>query len=251
MGAVKTLALVLLVALPVTALVLPRWSGEDPPDDVLPVTEEVVLFDGGERALDGWVFYSRDEDARKADVFRVEGDVLAVSGRPSGYLATKRWFKDYELELEWRWPEESGGGNSGVLVHTTAPLIFFGWPRSLEVQLANGNAGDFWVIGRGVDVRVEDEAERRAERREGDAHSHRRIRNLTDGSEKPIGEWNAMRVRCEGDEVRVWVNGELVNHGIASTISEGAVALQSEGRPVEFRGVRLSPLTPLSGEEGR
>jgi len=220
--------------------VLVYGLGMEEPEEVLSLGAPEVLFDG--TSLDRWHFYCRDDSVAKSDVCSIEDGVLQITGRPSGYLATKRWYRDYVLELEWRWQAGSSGGNSGVLVHTTAPLLFFGWPRSLEVQLQAGHAGDFWVIGKGVDLRVEDERARRRSPRPGDQHTHRRVRNLTDGSERPIGSWNSMRVVCRDTEIEVFVNGELVNHGTACTETEGAIALQSEGTPIEFRSIRLTPL---------
>ena len=218
-------------------------------DELLPgrlhsLAEPVVLFDGS--SLDAWNLYTEDASVALADVATVEDGVLHMAGAPYGYLQTERWYRDYVLDLEWRWPVgedgEARAGNSGVLVHSSAPFIFYVWPRSLEVQLQSGSAGDFWVIGDDVDIRVANEGERRVEPKAGDLHSHRRIRNLTDDSEKPLGEWNHMRVECAGDRLRVWVNDELVNDGTACTVSEGAIALQSEGTPIEFRDLRLSPL---------
>ena len=50
------------------------------------------------------------------------------------------------------------------------------------------------------------------------------------------------------DEIKVWVNGDLVNHGFDATATEGQIALQAEGSEVEFRKVRLTPITQLSDE---
>jgi hypothetical protein len=72
----------------------------------------------------------------------------------------------------------------------------------------------------------------------------RRILNLTDGSEMPLGEWNTMKITCKGNEVIVHVNGTLVNHGSNCTASSGKIALQAEGSEVEFRKVELTPLQP-------
>ena len=74
---------------------------------------------------------------------------------------------------------------------------------------------------------------------EGDA---RRIRNLTDDSEAPAGEWNHMRIECRGDRIDVWVNGDMVNQGFDCTASRGRIALQAEGAEVAFRRVELTPL---------
>ena len=92
----------------------------------------------------------------------------------------------------------------------------------------SGDAGDFWVIGTTLEI---ENPERRIE--------DRRHKNLTDGSEKPLGEWNKMEITCRGDEVTVKVNGELVNHATKLSQSKGAIALQSEGTPIEFRDIKL------------
>ncbi len=70
----------------------------------------------------------------------------------------------------------------------------------------------------------------------------RRIVNLTDGSEKPLGQWNTLEIECKGAEVIVHVNGTLVNHGSNCTVTSGKIALQAEGAEVEFRKVELTQL---------
>jgi len=75
-----------------------------------------------------------------------------------------------------------------------------------------------------------------------DGDKARRIRNLTDGSEKPVGEWNSMAIECRADTVKVWVNGTLVNDGFGATAQRGKIALQAEGSEVEFRRIELRPL---------
>jgi hypothetical protein len=94
-----------------------------------------------------------------------------------------------------------------------------------------GNAGDFWVIG--TTLEVPDLENRRKDRRH---------LNLTDDSEKPAGEWNKMEITARGDELIVHVNGELVNHATKCSVTRGAITLQSEGAPVQFRNIYLTPL---------
>jgi hypothetical protein len=79
------------------------------------------------------------------------------------------------------------------------------------------------------------------ERRRPDA---RRILNLTDGSEKPIGEWNTMIIEARDRAIKVWVNGDLVNEGSNGTADRGRIALQAEGAEVEFRRVDIGPVPP-------
>lgn len=185
----------------------------------------IDLFDG--ESLAGWTSDLND-GAALTDVFSVEDGVLKDAGRPAGVIRTIQAYRDYELEVQWRWPER--GGNSGLLVHCGEPRAIGPWPRSLEVQLGSGNAGDFWRIGLGVTVSDEQTTE------------GRRTINTTDGSEHVLGEWNTMVVRCEGDTIRVWVNGDAVNAGTAIEADHGAICLQSEGTPIEFRLVQLRPL---------
>jgi hypothetical protein len=111
--------------------------------------------------------------------------------------------------------------------------------------MQSGHAGDFWCIGENIEV---PDMEKRRPRKDanqafgGGAKDARRIINLTDNSEKPVGEWNTMEIECKGDEVKVHVNGDLVNHGSKATASKGKIALQAEGVEVEFRKVELTEL---------
>jgi hypothetical protein len=108
------------------------------------------------------------------------------------------------------------------------------------------NAGDFWCIVE--DIQVPEMEARRGPRSEWGITEgkRRRIVNLTDGSEKPAGQWNRMVIECVGDEIKVWVNGQLVNHGSQCTARKGQIALQAEGSEVEFRRLDLTPITQLS-----
>jgi hypothetical protein len=120
------------------------------------------------------------------------------------------------------------------------------FPKSIEVQMNHGHAGDFWCIVE--DITVPDMVQRRGPMEnwgitEGKA---RRILNLTDDSEKPAGEWNSMAIECLQDNVKVWVNGDLVNHGTQCTATKGQIALQAEGSEVEFRKLTLAPILKLT-----
>jgi hypothetical protein len=201
----------------------------------------VALFNG--RDLEGWHadVPAADRDPSVAPSFAVRDAVLVTPGSPEGHLVTDRAFHDYRLVVEYRWPLEPG--NCGVLVHVSTPRRLYGmFPQSIECQMHAGNAGDFWCIGE--DIRVPDmEARRGPRERWGvDGDRARRILNLTDGAERPPGEWNRMEIECRGREIRVWINGELVNHGTDCTADRGRIALQAEGAACEFRRVELTPL---------
>jgi hypothetical protein len=209
----------------VAAVCLATFAGRP---QAAPAEEPIALFNG--RDLSGWTYHLNKPNVPMEDVWSVRDGLLVCKGEPAGYLLTKKNdFENYVLTLEWRWPEK--GGNNGVLVHVTEPGALGVWPKSLEVQLGSGNAGDFWVIGTTIDV------ENIEKRREGRRHF-----NLTDDSEKPLGEWNRMEITCRDDEVIVKVNGDLVNHATQVSQTRGAIALQSEGTPIEFRNIELRQL---------
>ena len=194
---------------------------------------EVVLFNG--RNFVGWSAVLAKPEVKLEDVWSVaEGGVLVCKGKgkPSGYIRTDRDnFENYTLTLQWRFPAGTPGGNSGVLVHATTPGALGVWPKSMEAQLNSGQAGDIWVIGTTCEI------ENTAERVKG-----RRHLNLTDNSEKPIGEWNDYKIVCKGDQITIWVNGDLVNHVMKCSATKGAICLQAEGADIEFRNICLTPL---------
>jgi len=205
------------------------------------------LFNG--KDLTGWHVDvpAMDSDPSVKSPFFVRNGLLVTSGEPGGHLITDSVFQNYRLEVQYRFP--STPGNAGVLIHASTPRALYEmFPKSIEVQMMHENAGDFWCIVE--DIEVPDMEKRRGPREtwgitEGKA---RRIANLTDGSERPVGDWNTMIVEVVGRSVRVWVNGELVNDGFNATADRGRIALQSEGSEVEFRKVLLTPIERLTSE---
>jgi hypothetical protein len=199
------------------------------------------LFDG--QSLDGWTsdVPAGDRNPGLEPSFVVRDGHLWSLGSPEGHLITTESFSEYRLTVEYRWPGEPG--NCGILVHASTPRRLYGmFPQSIECQLHAGNAGDFWCIGE--DISVPDMEARRGPRANWgvDGDRARRIQNLTDGSERPAGEWNQMVIECRGASIRVWVNGDLVNAGSDCTAQSGKIALQAEGVPCEFRRVELTQL---------
>ena len=203
------------------------------------------LFNG--RDLSGWhVDVPADSNVRVRNPFIVRNGMLVTLGEPRGHLITDSSYRDYRLEVEYRFP--AAPGNAGILVHASTPRALYGmFPRSIEVQMEHGNAGDFWCILE--DIRVPDMERRRGPRAEwGTTEGKaRRILNLTDSSEKPLGQWNTMVIEAVGRSIRVWVNGDLVNDGTDATADHGQIAVQSEGSEVEFRKLSLTPVSRLSG----
>jgi hypothetical protein len=202
--------------------------------------QPIALWNG--KDLGGWHsdVPAADNDPNAPASFAAQDGVLISRGNPPGHLITDRAFCDYRLAIEYRWPGEPG--NCGVLVHASTPRRLYGmFPQSIECQLHAGNAGDFWCIGE--DIAVPDMEKRRGPKETWgvDGSKARRIANLTDGSEKPPGEWNEMIIECRGRTIRIWVNGDLVNDGFDCTTDRGRIALQAEGAACEFRKIELTP----------
>jgi hypothetical protein len=198
------------------------------------------LFNG--KDLTGWhVDVPADSNVRVRNPFIVRNGMLVSLGEPRGHLITDSSFRDYRLVVDYRFP--AAPGNAGVLVHASTPRALYGmFPESIEVQMEHGNAGDFWCIVE--DIRVPDMERRRGPRADWGITEGkgRRIINLTDSSEKPLGEWNIMVIEAVGRSIKVWLNGDLVNDGSDATADHGRIAVQSEGSEVEFRQIVLTPI---------
>lgn len=197
--------------------------------------------------LSGWHIDvpAMDKDKNVSSPFLVRNGVVVSLANPQGHLISDASYENYRLEVQYRFPAKPG--NCGVLVFASTPRVLYGmFPKSIEVQMQNQDAGDFWCIGE--DITVPDMEKRRGPKSEWGAidGKKRRILNLTDGSEKPLGEWNTMIIECVGNAIKVWVNGDLVNYGTNATASKGQIALQAEGSEVEFRKVDLTPIKKLS-----
>ncbi|KAA0215211.1 MAG: DUF1080 domain-containing protein [Leptolyngbya sp. PLA3] len=206
----------------------------------------VSLFNGED--LSGWHadVPAADDDPNVAPSFAVRDGMLVSNGNPPGHLITDESYRDYRLDIEYRFPGEAG--NCGVLVFASTPRALYDmFPASIEVQMHSGNAGDFWCIGE--NIAVDNMAARRSgepEKWGGGPNDSRRILNLTDDSENAVGAWNRLVIETLGDRLRVWVNGDLVNDGYDATASSGQIALQAEGSVVEFRKIEMTPIKKLT-----
>ncbi len=203
------------------------------------------LFNGND--LTGWQVDvpAMDNNPDTINPFIVRDGMLVSLGTPGGHLVTDSVFQDYRLEVEYRFAGEPG--NCGILVHASTPRALYEmFPQSLEVQMMHENAGDFWCIVE--DITVPNMEERRGPKEEWGITEgkNRRIRNLTEDSENPVGEWNTMTIECVKDEVKVWVNDDLVNYGYECTATEGKIAVQAEGSEIEFRKLLLTPITEIT-----
>ena len=187
--------------------------------------ETIALFNG--RDLEGWHIYLNDSNADPKNVWKIQGGEIFCTGKPTAFLRTKEQYSDYKLVLEWRWPEKPG--NSGVLLHMGGEEKI--WPLCIEAQLMHKRAGD--LVGMGYTFN-----ENKAKK--GGFISY--TPHMSDPSEKELGEWNKYEITCKGDTIEATINGQLQNKATGVTISKGYIGLQSEGVPIMFRNIKLTPL---------
>ena len=179
--------------------------------------KKVSLFN--EKDLTGWEVYGTEK------WYVADGLLVCESGpeKKYGYLATREYYNDFDLTLEFK---QEADGNSGVFFRSfiEPDVKVNGW----QVEVAprgNDTGGIYESYGRGWLVQIPDEKE-----------------NIL--KEK---DWNTMRIRVEGDNVRTWLNGvEMVNltdEKIGK--AQGRIALQIHdggGIKVLWRNLSLQTL---------
>ena len=174
------------------------------------------IFNG--KNLNGWVNHGTEK-------WYVEDGLLICESGPDkayGYLSTEKYYKDFELELEFL---QEANGNSGVFFRSTFDgTKVSGW--QVEVAPPNHDTGGIYEsYGRGWLVQIPDEKE-----------------NIL-----KMGEWNKMKIRVVGGHVTTWLNGQqmvdITDEKIAT--GEGAIALQIHdggGIKVKWRNIKVKEL---------
>jgi hypothetical protein len=176
---------------------------------------------------------------------------VKCTGQPVGVIRSKKQFTNFELVAQWK--HLSSGGNSGIFVWSTEAALSGLKPGMLppvgiEVQvLDHGYAEQFekengkkpdWFTTNGDVFPVKDSEMKPFPPVAPDGRRSFPRKNLSRG----IGQWNHYYVRCINGEVRLWVNGEEVSGGTNCQPATGYLCLESEGAPVEFRGLRIREL---------
>lgn len=115
-------------------------------------------------------------------------DLRKRSGQKYGYLATRDYYDDFDLTVEFK---QEADGNSGVFIRSfiEEDVKVNGW----QVEVApkgHDTGGIYESYGRGWLIQIPDEKETILKE----------------------GDWNTMRIKVQGDNVQTWLNGEeMVN----------------------------------------
>lgn|SRR5690554_418662 len=185
------------------------------------------IFNG--KDLSNWKFVIENDAVPAEEVYSVNDGVITIKGEPLGYMYTKEKFRNYTLELEYRWAENAS--NSGIFVLIEDPTNPF--PKGIECQLKAGQAGDFVLLG-GSDLNEYTLPEGVTEK-----PAFPVINKKESSSEKPTGEWNKAKIVVEDGKITVYINDVLQNIATSNTM-EGHIGLQSEGESIQFRNIVLN-----------
>ncbi len=224
---------------------------------------------------------------KREEIWRIEDGKLHVIGKAFGYIRTNKPYRDYHLFLEYKWGEKTWkprvdrARDCGLLVHGHGEDGALGgtWMASIEAQLIEGGSGDILVLQgkrpngelittrltcevtkdrdgetvwkKGGKAMVFPEEGKQNQRinwrdRDPDWKDVKGFRGAKD-IERPLGEWNLMEVIAQGDTLKIYINGELVNEGRGAEPSEGYICLQTEAAECWIRRFELWPLGSSRG----
>ena len=186
------------------------------------------LFNG--KDLSNWEFLVDKNSVPAEQVYSVKDGMIQIAGQPFGYMYTKQKYSNYKLHVEWRWPDGKEA-NSGIFLLIEDLKNPF--PNGVECQLHAGDAGDFVLLG-GSDL-----AE--FQNKPGQPRpAFPVVQKHTKSSENKAGEWNEANIFVKDGVITVYINGVYQNTG-TNKVKEGHIGLQSEGGPIQFRNVTLTP----------
>ncbi len=181
----------------------------------------VPMFDG--KTLAGW---------ETTGNWIVEEDgTVALHPRPGergwqrydAYLTTARKYKDFTIDLEFKIKK---AGNSGVFLRVGDPTDHVKTGFEVQILDTHGLANPGHHDCGGV-IRASAPSKNMA---------------------KPAGEWNRYIITCQGNQLKVELNGEQIidleldKSAIKDRPLEGYIGFQDEAKPVWYRNVRIKEL---------
>lgn len=178
-------------------------------------TEWIPLFDG--KTLQGWTPNFDDQRVEVRD-----GVIEMMSVKKNLWLVHDRVFTDFELEAEIKAPWENY--NTGIAFRCDPT------PIGYQCEIFDRQSGSLYAIKRGWVYPESKQALPEFQDANGDFY-------------RP-GVWNHYRIKCVGDRVRIWVNGNLTTDVRDSAFTKGRVAIQHHGKGSlhYFRNIRIREL---------
>ncbi|MER6089834.1 ThuA domain-containing protein [Streptomyces bluensis] len=200
-----------------------RWATGETQADCRPENGYRSLFDGTTESLSAW------RQAGPGSFELSDDGTLTSSGGLGMLWYAASGFGSYSLKLDWKMASASGDDNSGV---------FVGFPAS----------DDPWsAVNNGYEIQID--ATDVPERTTGSVYSFQSADiKKRDRALNPPGEWNTYEIRVEGERLRVWLNGVLINDFTNTdpvrSLRDGHVGIQNHGAEdrVSFRDIRIKEL---------
>ncbi|MDA0136353.1 family 16 glycoside hydrolase [Solirubrobacter deserti] len=190
-------------------------------DHCAPATLEpgyVALFDGTLASLDKWRMAGPGSFGRQEDC-----SMRGVGGSGLNWF-TAQEFGSYTLKLDWKLVKDDNSG------------IFVGFPNP-------GNDRTI-AINQGYEIQI-DESDV-PDRLTGSIYTFKGAdRAAVAGALKPWGQWNAYEIRVQGQNIKVLLNGVLVNDFTSTEpirdLTQGFIGVQNHGAGelIWYRNVRL------------
>jgi len=184
------------------------------------------------------------------DTWKWKKGQVYCTGKPVGVMRSAKKYTNFELVVQWR--HLKSAGNSGVFVwvpeKSLKTLKPGALPHGIEVQvLDHGYATNYkkrtkkdpdWFTTNGDVFAVGSSKMKPFAPVSPNGRRSFPRKNLSKG----VGQWNHYYIRGINGEIRLWVNGEEVSGGNKCSPATGYLALESEGSPIEFKGVRIREL---------
>ncbi len=199
-----------------------------------------AMFNG--KNFSGWYSFlqKKGKNADPDTVFRFEKDLLHISGKEFGYLATEKSYSNFHMRFWFKWGTKKWPPRDADTTRRDNGILFFVpmnepdkvWQKSVECQVQEGDVGDFWLI---------DSATIIVDGSRTVPKDYQRSQKKRDG-EKPSGEWNFVEIISLNGSIVYKVNGIIVNEGSSPSINQGRIIIQSEGAEIYYRAVEIAEL---------
>ncbi len=159
-------------------------------------------------------------DEQMREHWKVEDGALVFDGKGLS-LCTAKDYGDFEMLVDWKILEK---GDSGIYLRGS-PQVQIWDPQVSAPEKGIGSGGLF----------------------NNQKHPSRPLVN----ADRPVGQWNTLRIRMVGDKVTVWLNDKLVVDNVVMEnywerdkpiYPAGQIELQNHGNTLYFKNVYLKEL---------
>ena len=204
-------------------------------------------------------------------VFTVKDGLLRISGQIWGAITTKEVYSNYHVRFVTKWgqkkwvPKDKSLRDGGLLFHCTDGFDygFKCWMRSMEMQLQEGEIGDFFNVGGGdaefqmtLVKTLNNETSNQYDPSQPLKRNPGRVYRSGD-FESPAGQWTTSEMVARHSDAVFIVNGFVVNRlfniyrpDLNRQVTSGKLQFQSEGaehfyKKIEIRSISFKHGTPL------